>query len=1035
MDIAPDYDVICLNETNLPHANISDLNLNGFQSIIRKDRNDRQGGGVGLYVANHLGVTRRQDLKLPGIELLWVVLKAGINKVLLGVCYRPPNSTRTFWDKLQDSLDLAKQSGFNDIIVAGDLNADFNTREGGKLKYFCNSNNMHLHINEPTRITNRSATVLDQFLSNCPELVTETKVLPPLSNCDHCVITTTLKFSNSFERKATYHRQIWLYSKADFSKFRNELSLADWESCFETDDPSISATKWTELFLNIAHRVLPYKNVLIRPHDKKFFNSELRRLRRKKLKKHHEAKTKNTTAAWDAFRQVRNEYNDLVDKCKRDAKQKELDSLKDPDLHPKKWWNIASSVLNKRSISVYPPLQAGGDLVTGSKEKAEVFNDHFISFSSLDNSDKNIPLEQPFLQASLDNIVLQQQEVLDLLKNLKTGKSPGPDSVTTKLLKEAGIGIVPSLTKLFNLSLSKGVFPQCWKQANVLPLHKKDDKSTITNYRPVSLLSCTSKIFEKAVFKHIYNYLRDNRLISIRQSGFIPGDSTICQLIHLYHMFADALDKKQDIRVVFCDISKAFDRVWHRGLLSKLHKNGISGNLLTWFENYLQERKQRVVIDGQSSAYQTVPAGVPQGSVLGPLLFFIYINDITSVVNSEIRLFADDTTLYVTVDNDPTAAAQVLNKDLENMSRWADQWLVKFSPPKTETLYITKKKKKLQKPPLSMDGQLIREVKSHKHLGVTLSNDLSWNEHITNISASANRLLDVLNAFKYSLDRKSLERIYFSYVRPKLEYGAALWDNIPDYLVDLLEQVQIRAAKIICGATNRTSHALIYQEIGWESLEERRKHLRLVLMYKIKNDLAPRYLQDALPEPADHQYNLRHSQAQENFRSRTENFNNSYFPKTIRQWNLLPGDVQHAPSVSSFKSKIKDTKHKPPDWFYHGDRKAGIIHARLRLLCSSLNDHLFSQLHVIDDPNCICGNLRETTRHYLLDCPLYHTERQAMLLALNNLGFEATLPNILYGNDSFTCDVNKKAFEAIHTFILGSGRFKPQSHVVNFLAR
>jgi hypothetical protein len=581
---------------------------------------------------------------------------------------------------------------------------------------------------------------------------------------------------------------------------------------------------------------------------------------------------------------------------------------------------------------------------------------------------------------------------------------------------------VPSLTRLFNLSLSKCIFPQDWKKANVIPLFKKDDNTKPTNYRPVSLLSCISKIFEKAVFKHVYNFLRDHKLISLKQSGFIPGDSTVCQLTHLYHLLSKSLDEQKDIRIAFCDISKAFDRVWHKGLLSKLYRIGIQGELLSWFENYLTGRTQRVTIDGQESEWQNITAGVPQGSVLGPLLFLIYINDLTTVVQSDIRLFADDTILYMTVD-DPVTTANALNTDLNNMLNWANQWLVKFSPSKTVSLNISKRKKKLPRPTLTMDNVPLREVDSHKHLGITLTKDLSWNEHLDNIAVSANKLLDVFNIFKYKLDRRSLEKLYFAYVRSKLEYASIVWDNCPQYLVLMLENVQLRAAKIISGATCRTSHALIYNELGWETLQVRRKNQRLTTMYKIEHNAAPDYLKESIPVSNAQPYELRNADDIPGVRTRTATFQNSFYPKTIREWNSLDPEIRQMPSVQSFKAKLKETKHKPPDWFYAGDRRWAIIHARLRLLCSSLNDHLYSQLHVVDSPECACGNQRETAKHFLLECPLFSIERDIMLQGLRALGFDSSCKNLLYGSLDYTKDVNCKAFLLIQEFICMSGRF------------
>ena len=211
--------------------------------------------------------------------------------------------------------------------------------------------------------------------------------------------------------------------------------------------------------------------------------------------------------------------------------------------------------------------------------------------------------------------------------------------------------------------------PGLWKQANVTPVFKKNDPSDVSNYRPISLLNTIGKVLEKIVHKHVYNFLSEHQVITTLQSGFIPGDSTVNQLVDIYNTFCRALDDGKEVRAIFCDISKAFDRVWHKGLLFKLQSVGISGSLLQWFTDYLYNRKQRVVIPGVSSNWSSVEAGVPQGSILGPLLFLLYINDIVENINSSIRLFADDTTLYIIVDN-PLHAANQLNTSVgDKMAR------------------------------------------------------------------------------------------------------------------------------------------------------------------------------------------------------------------------------------------------------------------------------------------------------------------------------------------------------------------------------
>ena len=277
-------------------------------------------------------------------------------------------------------------------------------------------------------------------------------------------------------------------------------------------------------------------------------------------------------------------------------------------------------------------------------------------------------------------------------QTLKPGKASGPNGLLNAFLREISSELSHPLGCLFNISLQSGIVPASYKEANVCPIHKKGDRSNVCNYRPISLLNSENKVLERLISKNLYNHFLDNNFLSSFQSGFIPGDSTANQLIFLYHTFCEALDAGKEVRAVFCDISKAFDRVWHTGLLYKLRAAGVTGNVLQWFKKYLPDRKQRVVLPGMSSAWNFINEGVPQGSILGPLLFLVYIIDIHVVtdIGSNVRLFADDTRLYIIVDN-PLVAAEALSADFEKISRLAATWLVTFNPNKSVALLLSHK--------------------------------------------------------------------------------------------------------------------------------------------------------------------------------------------------------------------------------------------------------------------------------------------------------------------------------------------------------
>jgi hypothetical protein len=262
------------------------------------------------------------------------------------------------------------------------------------------------------------------------------------------------------------------------------------------------------------------------------------------------------------------------------------------------------------------------------------------------------------------------------------------------------------------------------------------------------------------VHNEVFKFLIEHGKLSKQQGAFIPGRSTTSQLVELYNFILEEMDRGKECRFIFCDVSKAFDRVWHKGLLYKLERAGIKGNLLKWFESYLKNRRQKVVLNGVESSMRDILAGVPQGSILGPLLFLIYINDLVDVVHSNSRLYADDATIYIDF-RDADRAADLLEDDLNQMMNWATRWLVSFNPQKTESVTFSRKRV-TDIPQISMGGTVVAESNSHKHLGIQLQCNGKWSEHIQEITLRAKKKVDILRGMTYMLDRRALEKMYIT---------------------------------------------------------------------------------------------------------------------------------------------------------------------------------------------------------------------------------------------------------------------------------
>ena len=364
---------------------------------------------------------------------------------------------------------------------------------------------------------------------------------------------------------------------------------------------------------------------------------------------------------------------DLIDDSKQKYFSRLTHKFSNIQKSSKAYYALLKFFLNNRKILVISPLFHNNKFVTDFKKKAELFNSFFAKQCSLIKNDSKLPLRLRFLtDKRLSTIKFVDTDILKIIRNLNPNKAHGHDKLSIRMLKICDNSICRPLELIFNDCLANGIVPSVWKKGNIVPVHKKNDKQRLNNYRPISLLPIRSKIFERIIFNEIFRFIIKNDLISQHQSGFKPGDPCINQLLSITHEIYQLFDQGFDVRSVFLDICKAFDKVWHDGIIFKMKQNGISGNVLNLLSNFLRNRNQRVVLNGQTSSWADVNAGVPQGSILGLLLFLIYVNDLAVGLSSNAKLFADNTSLFSVV-HDANTTAKKLNNDLVKISRLAYQ--------------------------------------------------------------------------------------------------------------------------------------------------------------------------------------------------------------------------------------------------------------------------------------------------------------------------------------------------------------------------
>ncbi|KAI8500958.1 hypothetical protein Bbelb_210530 [Branchiostoma belcheri] len=693
--------------------------------------------------------------------------------------------------------------------------------------------------------------------------------------------------------------------------------------------------------------------------------------------------------AWNNYTTYKNRLTSELRKAEREFYHTISDKCKSPDAS-KLLWSVLNRLNGKESRGI-PTLSNNGLLVDKEEEKAELLNEIFVNITK-DCNHPDRTMKLPILTSKqFTTLQVTREEVLTVLLSLQVDKAPGPDGISNKLLREAAPEICDSLQCLFNYSLSTGTFPTEWKQSNVTPVYKKGDKTDPLNYRPISLLPTVAKVMERLVHNHLYSYLEENNLLHNNQSGFRKGDGTVLQLIRMVNDWARSIDDP-DISctaVVFLDVRRAFDTVWHQGLTYKLTRYGVGGPLLHWFDSYLTGRQQRVVINGITSSWGKTAAGVPQGSILGPLLFLVYLNDLMSLpCRSALNCFADDTSLYNSAKTSQEVAVSI-NADLQLVSTWFSDWGLTLHPDKCKVVCVKSGRKNALLPPIYLHGKLVEQVSSYSHLGVTIHQTLTWTEHVQVTTSKSRKVLGVLRKVMGKLGRQALETAYFALVRPKLEYAAALLGDLNNTASKMLEQVQYHACCLVTGAMKGTPYSNLLQELEWDTLSSRRQYNSLTIMYRMTKGLVPPHLQSLTPPTRGSQFTriqLRNNTHLCVPRCRTQVYKTSFIPHTSSLWNQLPQTVRDASNLAAFKRASKKhlltTRHHQ---MYRtlGSRPNNIRTTRLRVGWCQLNSTLYKMK--IKGKACVCGSSSETVQHYLLHCPLYSDHRSRLTAAVERL--------------------------------------------------
>jgi hypothetical protein len=606
-------------------------------------------------------------------------------------------------------------------------------------------------------------------------------------------------------------------------------------------------------------------------------------------------KRRNHQRDWDVYKHLRNKTVKEIHKAHEGYVNNKIgSSLEEGD--PKKFYSYLR--MRKTENVGIPVLHNNNGYHTADKDKAEALSQQFSSVFNIDQADEELPMLTDLGYPDIPNISFTREGVEKLLSKLKPGKAAGPDELPSRVLKEVAKEISEPLTFIFQQSYDQGQLPKDWNRAIVTALYKKGSKMDPSNYRPVSLTCILCKTMEHIIFSSMAKHLEANNILMFKQHGFRPGFSCTTQLISAVHDWAKELESRGQCDIALLDFSKAFDLVSHSRLQLKLRQYGIRGHTVKWITSFLSGRTQSIVVNGQSSSVAQVTSGVPQGTVLGPLLFLIYINDIVQGLKSEIRLFADDSILYRPITSQEDH--QILQNDLHKLQQWAEVWKMSFNVKKCAIMSCTRKKN----PSIFnyiLKNETIPRVKDHDYLGIRVSNDLNWDKHCEQVISKSSRALGMIRRNLYSCNQQVKSQAYTTLVRPKLEYATEAWSPHTAKYTKKLEAIQNSAARFCCRNYHRTqSVSELVTRLKWDTLQKRRQLADLAMFYKIENGIVRIPFPPAvaaIPVPSTRQNHLLTKLIPH---ATINAYKYSFFIRTIPIWNRLPAGAVTAETVDQF---------------------------------------------------------------------------------------------------------------------------------------
>jgi endonuclease/exonuclease/phosphatase family metal-dependent hydrolase len=936
------FDIICLQETwiNANH-DISMFQLDDYV-FIHQTSSCSAHGGVAYYIHHNL---EYEVLSLNGTEGIWdglfieVNLRNNINnskkKIVIGNVYRPPRETvdnySTFIDDFDEILS-AKLRSNSEVVITGDFNFDLlkiqNSTHVNSFFETMVTNGLIPKITLPTRISDFSATLIDNCFVKISSNFSETTA--GILNCnisDHQPYFVTLDYLNYSQASSKY---VKVYTNTDVAKNNFKLELVNTASIDKFHqsiniDPNLNYDILSKIIKDARIKHLPVKYVKFKKHrhrKSKWITQGIIRSIRFRDKLYSKLRsTPLTSPDYNKYKVNLQTYNRILAQNIRLAKKHYYYECFNKFQHDiKSTWGVIKEIINKSpKKNEMPNFFLINDLPENNPNViVNKFNLYFTNIgpklanSIVQPSNKSF---EDYLRDSINRSfefqLVNENTVMKAIEGLKPKSSCGVDNISNKLVKLIKNEIIKPLTLIINQSLQNGIFPREMKVAKILPLYKKNENYLFDNYRPVSLLPSLSKILETIMHNQLYNYFDKSNLFYDSQYGFRRRHSTELAAIEIVDRLVTQMDKNEIPINIYLDLSKAFDTLDHNILISKLQFYGLGGSSLQLLKDYITNRKQYVVFGRYESELKTISTGVPQGSILGPLLFIIYLNDIvTSTKIFKPIIYADDTALSATLNTlgniDQNLESQI-NNELEKINIWLKVNKLSLNVNKTKAMLFHTPQKKVRNISLKLDDSEIEMVDNFNYLGIILDSHLSWKFHTSMISNKISRTNGIMRKLKKTIPPSALLLLYNSLILPHLNYGLLVWGLKSIKLLKL----QKRSVRTIVDAKYNAHTEPIFKSLQLLKVTDLCALQELKFAYKLLNKTLPLYFlkKEYLRHSDIHNYETRASDSLQSFPARHAFVMNSIcyrIPSILNECPILIKEKIFSHNIKGFAKYIKD---------------------------------------------------------------------------------------------------------------------------------